>query len=70
MKRKWINGVEVDPDAPTPPNPWEVEVLARYNSQRACGLMHTDEWIRKMADLQHRFDESNKPFVPQADNHA
>lgn len=32
-------------------------VLGRYNAERARGIVHTEEWNRKMAAEQARFDE-------------
>lgn len=34
----------------------EIEQLATYNAERARGLVHTPEWVEKMAELQARFD--------------
>ena len=37
--------------------PGEFEVLARYNAERARGIVHTPEWDERMASLQAKFDE-------------
>ncbi len=54
------------------PDPWEPQerfnglpeadfhTLARYNSERAHGIMHTPEWQEKMAALQARFDAAER----------
>jgi hypothetical protein len=34
----------------------DFNTLARYNSERAHGIMHTPEWQEKMAALQSQFD--------------
>jgi hypothetical protein len=36
----------------------EIETLARYNAERARGILHTFEWQEQMAKLQRRFDEA------------
>lgn len=36
--------------------PAEMDALAKYNSERACGLAHLPEWDGAMAALQDRFD--------------
>lgn len=38
--------------------PWELDQLARYNSEAWRGLMHKPEWVCRMAALQKRFDEN------------
>ena len=63
-RRKWVDGVEVDPDS-DPLRPWEYERLARYNGEASRGIVHTDEWKAEMADLQRRFDDSKRPFTPR-----
>lgn len=35
---------------------WELDTLGRYNAEVARGLLHTDEWKKKMEELQARFD--------------
>jgi hypothetical protein len=35
----------------------EINTLAMYNSEKARGIVHTNEWVAKMNDLQIRFDE-------------
>jgi hypothetical protein len=57
--------------APTPAGslslihtPSEVEVLARYNAERARGILHTFEWQERMAELQRRFDEARAEGRP------
>lgn len=39
--------------------PQDIHHLAAFNSERARGIMHTPEWIEKMARLQARFNETN-----------
>jgi hypothetical protein len=34
--------------------------LAIYNSEVARGLVHTNEYIAEMAEVQKRFDEEHK----------
>jgi hypothetical protein len=38
----------------------EVDQLARYNSERGRGLVHTPEWQAKMAGLQQRWDRADQ----------
>jgi hypothetical protein len=33
----------------------EIEILARYNSECARGLLHSESWHRQMSGLQARF---------------
>jgi hypothetical protein len=35
----------------------ELDMLARYNTERSRGLMHTEAWQQQMAVLQARFDQ-------------
>lgn len=35
---------------------YEFEELARYNTERANGLVHTPEKVQRMAEEQARFD--------------
>jgi hypothetical protein len=37
--------------------PAEFEPLAVYNAETTRGIVHTEEWRQRMADLQQRFDE-------------
>jgi len=37
--------------------PGPFDALARYNIERARGLVHTAEWDTRMAALQAEFDE-------------
>ena len=39
-----------------PADAW-IDVLARYNSERARGIMHTPEWQAEMAGFQRKFNE-------------
>lgn len=39
-----------------PVMPDEFNVLARYNAQVGQGLVHTQEWRERMAELQERFN--------------
>lgn len=34
----------------------QYEALAKYNSERSKGIVHTEEWTKKMQDLQKEFD--------------
>lgn len=36
--------------------PYEFAELATYNSERARGIVHTPEWVRRMEAEQERFD--------------
>lgn len=36
----------------------EFDALGRYNAERARGILHTETWQVKMADLQRQFDEA------------
>ena len=36
--------------------PYEFEALARFNAERARGILHTPEWIEEMAIQQERFN--------------
>lgn len=38
---------------------WEqkVDMLARYNSEAARGIMHTPEWKELMQELQRQFNQ-------------
>lgn len=38
----------------------EIEILGRYNAERARGIVHTTVWQLKMADLQARFDRARR----------
>lgn len=41
----------------------EFNQLAKYNSEVARGIMHTEEWKQKMAQLQKTYnDELDKEF--------
>ena len=44
-----------------PPTPFEFDDLARYNAERARGLVHTDEWTERMRREQERFDARYHP---------
>ena len=35
---------------------YDYERLAKYNSEKSRGIVHTDEYASKMADIQHRYD--------------
>jgi hypothetical protein len=35
----------------------EIEQLAQFNSERARGLVHTEEYSERMGRLQQQFDE-------------
>ena len=41
----------------------EIETLARFNSERARGIVHTSEWQEKMFDLQLIFDTAREYHV-------
>jgi hypothetical protein len=34
----------------------DVQLLAVYNSERARGIVHTQDWVEEMAQLQRVFD--------------
>ncbi len=34
----------------------EMETLGRFNTEQARGLLHSEEWLAKMKELQARFD--------------
>lgn len=34
----------------------DFDTLARYNAEKAHGIMHTDAWKAHMAELQHKFN--------------
>lgn len=36
-----------------------VSILARYNSEVAHGIVHTEEWKARMVVLQERFDKAS-----------
>lgn len=38
--------------------PRDLDELARYNSEKARGLVHTPEWDARMAEEQARFNTS------------
>jgi hypothetical protein len=38
----------------------ETDQLARYNAERDRGIQHTPEWEARMAQLQRRFDGSER----------
>lgn len=43
-----------------------VSDLARYNGERARGIVHTPEWQQRMSRLQDMFDEQQRlEFGPQ-----
>ncbi len=68
-RRAWydLNVPESGPPAGPPPRPARrpqaeampgpFHALARYNGERARGLVHTPEWDERMAALQAEFDE-------------
>lgn len=37
----------------------ELNQLSQYNAERHRGIMHTDEYSERMAELQRRFDEGH-----------
>jgi hypothetical protein len=43
---------------------YEFAALARYNAERARGLVHTPEWVEKMAFEQRRFDAQRSVLEP------
>jgi hypothetical protein len=64
---KWINRREPGPFEPFEPQAQfggisriELDQLATYNSERARGLLHSPEWIRKMSEFQIRFNEGRR----------
>lgn len=36
-----------------------VHILARYNTEAAHGIVHTEEWKAQMIVLQERFDKAS-----------
>lgn len=36
----------------------QFKTLATYNSEKARGIVHTEAWELKMADLQRKFNEN------------
>ena len=40
-----------------PMDQYAIHRLGTYNGEVARGLVHTDDWHKKMAELQKRFDE-------------
>lgn len=42
--------------------PEELTMLATYNSERARGILHSDEWKGYMAALQNKFDHANEAW--------
>lgn len=58
-----------EPGPPLPPGSLivhvsDVDVLARYNAERARGILHTWEWQEKMAELQRQHDAARKEWRP------
>ncbi|WP_326646070.1 hypothetical protein OG884_15575 [Streptosporangium sp. NBC_01755] len=41
------------------------DVLARYNAERARGIVHTEEWQARMAVMQLRFDVTHRRRLPR-----
>jgi hypothetical protein len=39
--------------------------LATYNSERARGIVHTPEWVEKMAEQQRLFDDGQRAWMTQ-----
>ena len=39
------------------PRYFQVTRLARYNSEKMRGIVHTDEWAGHMEDLQDKFNK-------------
>jgi hypothetical protein len=39
--------------------PYEFDDLARYNAEKARGLVHTPEWVKKMEAQQYRHDDEH-----------
>lgn len=37
-------------------SPIDIDLLAVYNAEKARGIMHTQQWNLRMADLQRRFN--------------
>lgn len=55
---RWVEHLRtVGPDGLTG---YEVERLARYNTERERGIVHTAEWQAEMAELQARFNTANQ----------
>jgi len=43
----------------------DIMVLATYNSEKARGIAHTDEYAARMAALQRRFDNPAFVIIPK-----
>ena len=56
MRWPWSRTVH---DLPSPPWRREWDTLSRYNAERARGILHTQEWQDRMAELQREFDEAH-----------
>lgn len=52
-----------NPAVPCPLDEHQVRQLATYNSQRAEGLIHTEEWKDKMRRLQQMYDDWTQACV-------
>jgi hypothetical protein len=37
----------------------DVQLLAVYNSERARGIVHTQDWVEEMAQLQRVFEANS-----------
>lgn len=36
--------------------PYRFEALAQYNGERARGILHSEEWVKRMSEEQRTFD--------------
>jgi hypothetical protein len=46
----------------------EIEILGRYNAERSRGVVHTQEWQRRMVELQKQFDLAQACFSEEKDS--
>ncbi len=42
----------------------EIQTLGTYNQERSRGILHSEEWKVKMADLQKRYDRAMDAMRP------
>ena len=41
---------------PVPPSLFDYDALAVYNAERSRGIVHTPEWVARMAEIQDCFN--------------
>lgn len=44
-------------------NRYDINTLAIYNAEKARGILHTPEWVEKMALLQQQFNDHQRRRV-------